>query len=294
MGRGRGLHRRSTSTGSYLQHSALRSPVTPLDLGARAHQYGSWIFFRYLSERFGDEGRRHDLATGRRQPAADQWPRSSKTYSMRAIRRAVARQGADFSKVFADFVRANLKPGTGYDEGAAYPVPFSPRIALGPRGEDTGWLGTPIDHLAAAYVTFVPAEDAPPGRRLQVRIDGPPRGFSPVARVVVRLESGRSQAIPVRLSKKGNGQVRVDFGRAAVTSVDVAMINASTRYEGCLKRSTSYSCRRFPQGRRPPVQGSRQRPLTDRRPRGTAAPLTASYWSRPKRARLRRRHEMGQ
>ncbi|MCZ3385613.1 MAG: hypothetical protein LH630_01260 [Actinomycetia bacterium] len=165
-----------------------------------------------------------------------------KTYSMRAIRRAVARQGRDFTKVFADFARINLKPSKGYREGAAYPVPFSPRLALGPRGEDTGWLGAPVDHLAASYVTFVPADDAPPGRRLQIRIDGPPRGFSPAARVVVRFESGRSKAVTVKLSKQGNGQVRVAFGRGSVATIDVAMINASTRYDGCFKRQTSYAC----------------------------------------------------
>lgn len=225
----------------FLKHSALSSPATPLDFGRQGHQYGSWLFFRYLSERFGKKF----IATIWR--LADDSPKQVSrndldTYSMRAIRRAIARQGGDFTKVFADFVRANLKPSKGYREGAAYPVPFSPRLALGPRGEDTGWLGAPIDHLAAAYITFVPADNAPPGRRLQIRIDGPPRGFAPAARVVVRFDSGRSNAQTVKLSKQGNGQVRVAFGRGSVTSVDVAMINASTRYDGCFKRKTSYSC----------------------------------------------------
>ncbi len=230
---------------SYLQHSALAAPATPLDFGRQGHQYGSWLFFRYLSERFGKDF----VATIWRlaDDSAKQISRNdAETYSMRAIRRAIARQGADFTRVFADFVRVNLKPSTGYNEGAAYPVPFSPRLALGARGEDTGWLGTPIDHLAAAYVTFVPADSAPPGRRLQIRIDGPPRGFSPAARVVVRFESGRSKVVNVKLSKQGNGQARVSFGRGSVTTVDVAMINASTRYDGCMKRSTSYACRGLP------------------------------------------------
>ncbi|MCZ3388509.1 MAG: DUF6055 domain-containing protein [Actinomycetia bacterium] len=231
---------------SYLQHSALSAPATPLDFGRQGHQYGSWLFFRYLSERFGKDF----VATIWR--LADDSPKQisrndDDTYSMRAIRRAIARQGADFSKVFADFVTVNLKPSKGYREGAAYPVPYSPRLALGASSDDTGWLGTPIDHLAAAYVTYVPADSAPPGRRLQIRIDGPPRGFAPSAHVVVRFDSGRSKAVNVKLSKQGNGQVRVAFGRGKVTTVDVALINTSTRYDGCMKRSTSFACRGVPQ-----------------------------------------------
>jgi hypothetical protein len=227
----------------YLQrNSPLTAPGVSLDRGRQGYEYGSWIFFRYLSERFG----RGFVAKIWR--LADDSPqqvsaKELETYSLRAVRRAVAREQRDFSRVFADFARANLAPGRSYNEGAAYPVPFSPRLALGPRGEDTGWLGTPVDHLASQYVTFVPADSAPPGRRLLVRVDGPPRGFAPQAQVVVRHESGKQTVRVVRLNKRGNGEVRVDFGRSTVTSVDVALVNASTRYEGCFKRSTSYSCR---------------------------------------------------
>jgi hypothetical protein len=229
----------------YLQHSPLSAPLTPLDFSRQGHQYGSWIFFRYLSERFGRGivAKIWRLADDSAQQIS---AKELETYSMRAVRRAIAREGRDFQKVFADFARVNLRPAKGYREGAAYPVPFSPRLALGARGEDTGWLGTQVDHLASQYVTFVPADDAPPNRRLLVRVDGPPRSFAPAARVVVRFDSGRSKVVNVRLSKNGNGDVRVPFGRASVASVDVALVNASTRYEGCFKRGTPYSCRGVP------------------------------------------------
>jgi hypothetical protein len=61
--------------------------------------------------------------------------------------------------------------------------------------------------------------------------------------VVVRYKDGRANASKVRLNKRGNGEIRVNFGRVEVASVDVAMINASTRYTGCFKKNTSYSCR---------------------------------------------------
>lgn len=229
----------------YLQHSGLSAPTTPLDFGRQGHQYGSWIFFRYLSERFG-----RGIVARIWKNADDSPDEVSKdrldTYSLRAVRRVLARQGRDFTAVFADFARVNLRPARFYSEGAGYPVPFSPNLALNQRGDDTGWLGTPLDHLAAFYVTFVPGENAPPNRRLWVRIDGPPRGFAPAARVVVRFDTGKARSFVVHLGKQGNGDVRVPFGRSSVTGVDVALINASTRYDACFKRSTSYSCRGVP------------------------------------------------
>lgn len=230
---------------SHLQHSPLSAPLTPLDFGRQGHQYGSWLFFRYLSERFG-RGIVAKIWRFADDSAQQVSTNNAETYSMRAIRRAIAREGRDFRRVFADFVRVNLRPAKGYREGSTYPKPFTPRLFLGPRGDDTGWLGTEIDHLASLTVTFAPADTAPPNRRLLVRVDGPARAASPAARVVVRFESGRSRVVGVRLSRKGNGDVRVPFGKAKVASVDVALINAGTRYRDCFKKNTAYSCRGVP------------------------------------------------
>ncbi len=226
----------------FLQHSSLAAPLTPLDFGRQNHEYGAWLFFRYLSERFGPKF----IATVWR--LADDSPKQvsgkdMKTYSMAAIKRAINREDREFRSVFADFMRVNLRPARFYDEGASYPVPYSANVALNRRGEDTGWLGIALDHLAGIYVTFTPGVNAPPGRRLLVRIDGPPRGTGAEARVVVRFDNGRLNPQTVRLNKQGNGEVRVNFGRAEVAGVDVALINASSRYSNCFKSGTSLSCR---------------------------------------------------
>ncbi len=224
-----------------LQHSALAAPLTPLDFGRRRHQYGSWLFFRYLSERYGPK------IVAQIWRLADDSPdevssKASQTYSMRAIRRAVAREGDDFSKVFNQFVTTNLRPAKGYKEGAAYPRPFSPRVALGPKGETTGWLGTQLDHLSSIYVSFVPGKDAPPARRLLLRVQGPPKGSAPAARVVVAFDGGRSKTVPIKLNRRGDGEVRVPFGRSSVRSATIVMINGSTRYTHCSTKTAPYSC----------------------------------------------------
>ncbi len=106
----------------YLQNSPLSAPLTPLDFGRQGHQYGSWIFFRYLSERFGRGivARIWRLADDSQQQIS---AKETETYSMRAVRRAIAREDRDFQRVFADFVRVNLNPAKGYREGSTYPVP---------------------------------------------------------------------------------------------------------------------------------------------------------------------------
>jgi hypothetical protein len=224
-----------------LQHSALAAPLTPLDFGRLRHQYGSWLFFRYLSERYGPK------IVAQIWRLADDSPteisaKASQTYSMRAVRRAIAREGDDFAKVFTQFVTTNLRPAKGYTEGESYPKPFSPRVALGPKGETTGWLGTQIDHLASIYVSFVPGKGAPPARRLLLKVQGPPKGSAPAARVIVQFEGGRTKVVPIKLNRRGDGDVRVPFGRSSVRSATIAMINGSTRYVRCSTKTAPYSC----------------------------------------------------
>lgn len=225
----------------YLQHSPLAAPLTPLDFGRRGHQYGSWVFFRYLAERFGPKIIAKIWRFADDSP--DQVsPKGSQTYSMRAVRRAVDREGSTFSKVYAQFMLGNLRPAKTYSEGATYPVPFTPRISLGPKGQTTGWLGTKLHHLSAIYVSYVPGKNAPPARRLLLGVDGPPRGTAPAARVMIRFDGGRVKTEAIRLNKRGNGEVRVPFGRSSVRSVTVAMVNGSTRYTRCSTKTVPYSC----------------------------------------------------
>ncbi|MEO8107623.1 MAG: MXAN_6640 family putative metalloprotease [Actinomycetes bacterium] len=225
----------------YLQHSPLSAPLTPLDFGRQGHEYGSWLFFRYLTERFGAKiiARIWRLADD----SADQVSnKASMTYSMRAVRRAIAREGSDFAKVYTQFIMTNLRPAKGYSEGATYPVPFVPRIVLGPKGQTTGWLGTKLSHLSAIYVAYVPGQNAPPARRLLLGVDGPPRGSAPAARALIRFDGGRVKTVPIKLNRRGNGEVKVPFGRSSVSSVTIALINGSTRYTRCSTKTAPFSC----------------------------------------------------
>jgi hypothetical protein len=229
---------------SYLQNSSLSAPLTPLDLGRQGHEYGAWLFLRYLSEHFGA----HIITRIWR--LADDSPdqvsaKSTRTYSMAAVRKALSRAGHEFPGVFARYMTANLRPGRYYDEGAAnsYPRAFTVALKLGAKGSDTGWLGLPLDHLSATYVSFSPGDNTPRHGRLLVRVDGAPRSPGSRATVLVRDNSGRFEMHTVHLNRKGDGDIRVDFGRRQIAGVDTALINASTRYSKCFSAHTTLSCR---------------------------------------------------
>ena len=105
------------------KHSPIVSPGTPVDLGRDGYEYGAWIFWRYLSERFGPGF------------VKTVWNRaaetgSANTYSLAATRGALAARGRSFRDVFAGFGAANVTPGSSYEEGGSYPAHSVSAVAV--------------------------------------------------------------------------------------------------------------------------------------------------------------------
>src|SRR3712207_297311 len=91
----------------YLGFSPLSSPARSLDSGRGLFVYGTWIWWRYLSEQLPDDG-----GTGSGVPvvirriweaADDSEAAKPGGYSLQAVRRVLAESGADLTDVFADF-----------------------------------------------------------------------------------------------------------------------------------------------------------------------------------------------
>jgi hypothetical protein len=80
--------------------------------------------------------------------------------------------------------------------------------------------------------------------KLKLKIDGPKRKTSPAAYVFVDKRRGGVEKRLVKLSRKGNAQVKVGFSRRKVRKVTITVANASTRFR-CF-RQTSWSCRGNP------------------------------------------------
>ena len=111
----------------YLPTSPLARPDFPLDLAITdfsnplvRHQYGAFVFFRYLSERLARPvDRPPDLGARRREP--DRPGRLSPSRRSTTRSRSVA--GIGFAAAFSAFAAVNAFPASFYEEGAAYPTP---------------------------------------------------------------------------------------------------------------------------------------------------------------------------
>jgi hypothetical protein len=226
----------------YLRAGPLRRPHVPLDkfeVGG-THQYGDWIFFRYLTEQ---------LPTGNVMPdlVRQMWERADGSrdgpdmYSLKAVRSALTANGESFARMFARFAEANRHPAEAYDEGDLYPTaPLSATRTLR-ADQSSGWISRELDHLSSTTLRFTPSGLVPP-TSLKVRVDLANRSRGALALVTTRLLGGVVDATSlVDLNRLGVGTLDIPLV-GNVSNVEVTLVNASTRTR-CWRRATSpYSC----------------------------------------------------
>ncbi len=215
----------------YLRYSSLRLPRQVLDEPSIA-VYGNWIFFEYLSKKYGNAVVR------------DIWQRSAKAqnHSTKAINKALKARGSNLADTFADFSAANLTPGRTYSEGSAYPKPLKNKVRkLSTKKKSTGWLIDRLDHLTASHSPVKASGKL--GKKWRLRVDVQRTDKRQRARVVVHRTDGRVNVKTVKM--KGNkGKATVKFGAADVKRVTVTLINGSARY--ACKKGTPYACKGKP------------------------------------------------
>ncbi len=227
----------------YLPSGPGANPRVPLDLFSGSHQYGDWIFFRYLTERFpAAEG---GLPTLVRQmwERADGATGGPDEYSIQAVAGALADRGLTFSTVFAQFADANRTPGSSYSEGSANHYPAAPawKKATLARGASTGWASVSLDHLSSATARFTPGSGLrKQSSRLKLLLDMAPTARGSVALVSVYRTSGGASSYLVGLTSGGQGQASFPFSSRKIRAVEVTLVNASRRYRCWM--GTEVSC----------------------------------------------------
>jgi hypothetical protein len=214
------------------------SPWRPLDYFTPngRHHYGVWIFFRYLSERFG------------RAIVRDIWVGAAERnlYSVRALVREITARGADFGSVFADFGAANAQPRVYYREGWRYPAATSSETVALPAGHvRTVSRSVPMYHFSNDYYTFVPnSVDA----GLAVTVNAP-GGFTAAHASALVFYKDVAAATAVRAAYDASTEQlvfpRLDFGSNQVVKVVLVLTNPSIRMLRCWSDATPpwYACR---------------------------------------------------
>ena len=229
----------------YLRHGPLRRPRIPLDKFQNfgLHQYGDWIFFRYLTERFPD-------GVGMPALVRQMWERADGSagardmYSMQAVRATLAARGESFARNFTRFADANRRPGLTYDEGAEnrYPgAPLSGSRVLGPR-ETTDWLTRQLDHQSSTTLRFVPDRLPAADWRLRVRFDLAHRIRGSQAVVTSYRVGQPPETSFISLNRTGAGVAAVPFSSDEVSRVEVTLVNASVRTRCWVRPTSPYSC----------------------------------------------------
>jgi hypothetical protein len=195
--------------------------VSPNDLTSSlyAFNYGSWIFFRFLSERVD------------RKFIREIWERARKRTSVRAIVNSVAARGLDFRKLFAEFGVWNTAPSIFYSEGALYPTAGTSLI---PAGEA---LPRDAPHLANDYLEVPVAGSSASALTLTLDLPAPEQPGLPEANVVVFDPAGVHR-FEIALDPAGNAVATVPI--AGATKVVIVLTNAGS--DTVCGQGTLYAC----------------------------------------------------
>ena len=225
----------------YLDWSALTRPGRSLDKGSDLYVYGSWLWWRYLSEQHDADGGTGIPTIIRKvwEAADDSDARDPGTYSLKAARRALGDVGAGLTATYLGFGVANRLPAAAYEEGAAYPtarLADSSRLSAGDRAPRERVAG--LDHLTTRTLGYTPGTGLARGRwKLRVRVDAPARKHQPAVAVTSFRASGSVVTERLRLDRDGVGAVEVPFDSDAVRRVEVTLTNAGRRFD-CGRRTT--------------------------------------------------------
>ncbi|MDN5895953.1 MAG: DUF6055 domain-containing protein [Nocardioides sp.] len=200
----------------YLSYGTMGRPARSLDHPQA--KYGNWVFFENVSEALGPKviRRMWEHAAGR-------------AYSIQAMQAALRERGTKLQRRFSRFAADNLVPRLSYDEGAAYPVARTTRTwKLRPRKRATGLRTARVNHLSSRNFAF--RRPARLGRkwRLQVQVKGLPRLVRPT--VLVHLKNGKVRRKAIKIGRRKQNSVRVDFGGPHVRKVTLSLANTSLRY----------------------------------------------------------------
>jgi hypothetical protein len=224
----------------YLKDSPITHPSKPIDKFGGVFHYGVWNFFRYLTEHYpAKTGAMPGLLLDMWKNAdSSKGPRKD-LYSTEAIDKALKKDGhTRMAEQFANYSAATRAPALTFSEGAALGYPS--KALAGQASINSGkkkTFKTKLDHLTSATYQFVPGGAT---SKLKVLVKMAPKNTG--SRAVIALYSASGlQLVTLKVNGRGIGKKSVAFG-GAVTAVEVTLVNSSTRYKNCYRKSTRYSC----------------------------------------------------
>jgi hypothetical protein len=227
---------------AYLRGGPMRLPHRSLDTFAGTFHYGTWIFFRYLTERFPDAQGKLPILVRDLWRRLDDAPGGIGEYSLQGLKKVLRKRNLSLTKAFAGFSAANRTPGRNYQEGKHYPkAPLAASTWLSRNKRAAGPLRLTLDHLAAGTVRYTPGRTLKGGAwRLRLILDMKARWKGSGAIVTIKPRSGKPRTKWVTLNKRGDDKTVVNFSRRRTKWVEVTLVNASDHFR--CHRGTRFSC----------------------------------------------------
>jgi hypothetical protein len=235
----------------YLTHaSPLTDSHTSVDYGAEGHDYGSWIFWRFLTEFYYV-----DESTGGPDPnvirlvwetadGAQPAPGAQEPPNYRSLFAAeFVGNGEGFKDAFSSFGAVNLTPADFYEEGDSYPAAPVNATAKVSKGKPPLKMTARLPHMTNHTVAITPGQGVTGSAKLTIVVNGPAKTAGPRATVVVDFVDPEKPNTykTVTLNAKGDGSITVNFGKGKIARIIIVLTNASTRIDQCF-RGTFYTC----------------------------------------------------
>jgi hypothetical protein len=217
----------------YLQDGPIGHPDKPLDLfpNGCCHQYGTWIFFRYLTEKYPTEEGGLPTIVREIWERLDGAPGGPDDDSTQGVSNVLADHGTTFAKTLGLFSAANQFPATSYVEGNLYPTAPSTQVTVSGSSKNPGAFSRTLDHMSASTVRYVPSGLSQSDWRLGLAFDLADKAKGSTAVVTTVPTSGTPTSTFVKLNSSGNAKVSVPFSSTNVAAVYVTLLNASTRFD---------------------------------------------------------------
>lgn len=236
----------------YLANSPLTKPYVPLDLFCRdevcgaleGFHYGTWIWWRYLTERFPAKvGKLPKLVRDLWNRLDASGPGTPDRHSAQGLAEVLKKRKTSLPTELAKFYAANRRAKKFYSEGGSYPqAPADKTVA--PTATKGVKLTGPADHLTSRTVRFNPKKLSKKSWKLRLTFSLPPKKRGSAAVVVVYRTNGKFDQSLVKLNKSGKGKKSVPFAPKTVKGVDVVLVNASARFT-CWQ-GQRFSCQGLP------------------------------------------------
>ncbi|MCL2544122.1 MAG: hypothetical protein FWE71_16875 [Nocardioidaceae bacterium] len=219
----------------YLRSGPMRHAQNPLDAYEGNNEYGAWIFFRYLTEKYPTKV--GNLPVLIRQI----WTRCAKSgkgahnqYSLQAINSVLGYHHTSLATQYVDFALANRFPWLYYSEGAA-PVYHHGaalfRSAHLTRGKPSRTTTVKLQRLSARHLRYVPGTGLRGSSQIRITANGPTKATGGMVAVRIKPVGKPMKRVRFALNKFGDGGHTFAFGKGKIQWVEISVLNTSTRYK---------------------------------------------------------------